>query len=219
MKCVRLWFGIANLYVAPAHIDQTIVRIIKDEWGRILASLVKSIGDLQLAEDVLQDVVKAALIHWKKSGLLESPAAWLIQTARRKAIDRFRHENTFNKLQPQLSYWLGVVHAEAPNWQATDWPQIVALYELLYRMQPSPVVRINQAVSLAYTGNNKAALGMLDDIYANSDIHQYQPYYAARADILLRSDNGAEAQCCLKKAIELSVNDAEKRFLISRLKP
>ena len=69
-----------------------------------MASLVSSINDWQLAEDVLQDAVEQAVVVWQKDGLPDSPAAWLITTARRKAIDHFRRTTKFAELQTELSY-------------------------------------------------------------------------------------------------------------------
>lgn len=88
----------------PFKLEDAISSIIREEWGRILASLIKNIGDLQLAEDSLQDAVEAALKNWAVSGLPDSPAAWLLKTARRKAIDRLRRDAHFATLQPQISY-------------------------------------------------------------------------------------------------------------------
>jgi RNA polymerase sigma-70 factor (ECF subfamily) len=77
---------------------------VRKEWGRILASLTKTLGDLQLAEDSLQDAVESALQHWGKNGLPNSPPAWLIQTARRKAIDRLRRVKNFSGKEKEITY-------------------------------------------------------------------------------------------------------------------
>lgn len=88
----------------PFQLDQTISTLVREDWGRIMASLVSSIKDWQLAEDVLQDAVAQAVVIWQKDGLPDSPAAWLLTTARRKAIDHFRRNARFAELQPELSY-------------------------------------------------------------------------------------------------------------------
>ncbi len=88
----------------PAQLEQTIELTVREEWGRLLASLVAGFGDLQLAEDVLQDAVTDALTNWQHNGLPQSPAAWLLTNARRKAIDRFRRNKRFTELQPDISY-------------------------------------------------------------------------------------------------------------------
>lgn len=409
----------------PFQLDQSINRLVREEWGRILASLVKSVGSMQLAEDVLQDAVESALVHWNENGIPASPSAWLIKTARNKAIDHLRRRTRFDQLQPELSYLLDLegqaadedsdlsvipdkrleliftcahpaldyktrvaltlralgglsteeiarafldkpsamaqrlvrarhkiasagiayevppadklpgrvdgvlsvvyfifnegysatsgeqlnrstlsdeairlarvlhslipqhaeiagllallllhdsrrgarlnsagsvvllehqdrhrwdklkidegiallkstlprgqvgpyqlqaaisaVHAEASAWSDTDWPQIAALYELLYSMQPSPVVRINQAIAVSYARTAQAGLAMLEEISPAADIADYQPYRIARADLLYRCGRRDAAIEQLRAAIEASGSDSEKRFLQQRL--
>ena len=67
----------------PLSTEQVIERTVREEWGRILASLVNGLNDLQLAEDCLQEAVISALDYWGKNGLPRSPSAWLITVARR----------------------------------------------------------------------------------------------------------------------------------------
>ncbi|MEM7258472.1 MAG: RNA polymerase sigma factor [Pseudomonadota bacterium] len=407
----------------PLETHRAIEQTVKEQWGRILAVLIKSTGDMQLAEDVLQDAATIALTRWPHDGIPDSPAAWLIQTARRKALDRFRKVSNFDKLQPELQHWLmlssedepdidqnipdkrlelmftcchpsleqktqvaltlrtlgglttdeiasafldkpqtmaqrlarakkkiaaanvpyrvpeadklterlaavlaviyfifnegysastgrhitrtdlceeairlaritatllpqqievdgllalmllhdsrryarqtgdgdlillqdqnrnlwdkqkiiegiallkktlkkqrvgpyqvqasiSALHAESSHWNDTDWPQISALYDLLYNMQPSPVIRINQAVALSYSGNLKDALAMLEAVAKAPDIAQYQPFYAAKADVSLRAGHTGKAKKALQTAIKLTTNEAEKRFLKNKL--
>ncbi|MFT4725894.1 MAG: RNA polymerase sigma-70 factor (ECF subfamily) [Granulosicoccus sp.] len=411
----------------PFRLDQSINRLVREEWGRILASLVSVVGSLQLAEDVLQDAVEVALVHWNENGIPEEPAAWLLKTAKRRAIDQLRRKSNFDKLQPALSYLLDMegsnnsaiddeedtvipdkrlelvftcchpaldqktrvaltlrslggltteeianafldkkstmaqrlarakhkivsagiayevpppekllervngvlsvvyfifnegysasygehltrthlsdeairlgrvlqsllpehcevagllslmllhesrrvsrkdntgevvmlehqnrlrwdkvkicegtvllkntlpkgqvgpyqlqaaisaIHAESAQWEDTDWAQIVALYELLYSMQPSPVIRVNQAVAISYARSPGEALELLDSLADQAIILEYQPYLVARADVLLRAGFKEEAAAQLCKAIESSDNASEKRFLECRL--
>ncbi|MDB4224413.1 RNA polymerase sigma factor [Granulosicoccus sp.] len=411
----------------PFQLDQSINRLVREEWGRILASLVNTVGSLQLAEDALQDAVEIALLHWKENGIPKEPAAWLLTTAKRRAIDQLRRKARFDKLQPALSYsldlegsdnsaiddeddtvipdkrleliftcchpaldqktrvaltlralgglttdeianafldkkstmaqrlarakhkiastgiayevpppeklqervngvlsvvyfifnegysassgeqvirthlsdeairlgrvlqflmpehcevagllslmllhesrrlsredgngdmvmlehqnrmqWdsfkieegtallketlprgqvgpyqlqaaISALHSESKHWEDTDWAQIAALYDLLYTMQPSPVVRVNQAVALSYARSPEAALELLDSLADQSIILEYQPYRIARAHILLRAGFKDEAAAQLRSAIEASDNAREKRFLEHRL--
>ncbi|MGI9379607.1 MAG: sigma-70 family RNA polymerase sigma factor, partial [Methyloligellaceae bacterium] len=90
----------------PFELKQAIDKTVREEWGRILASLVKTLGDLELAEDCLQEAVVAAIEHWNRSGLPQSPAGWLIVTARRKAIDRIRRDKNFAAKAAEISYLL-----------------------------------------------------------------------------------------------------------------
>lgn len=90
--------------VPPLTSKDQIERVVREEWGRILASLVKTLGDFQMAEDCLQDALLSAFEHWERSGLPRSPAAWLLQVARRKAIDRIRRDRGFAAKLPELTY-------------------------------------------------------------------------------------------------------------------
>lgn len=99
----------------PLSPDQTIEKTVREEWGRILASLVRSLGDFQLAEDCLQDAITVAMTDWGKRGLPRSPAAWLITTARRKAIDRLRHDALRSKKQSEISYLIDLENQYADS--------------------------------------------------------------------------------------------------------
>ena len=74
----------------PLTPKQTIDKTVREEWGRILASLVGGLKDFQLAEDCLKYAVISAMNHWSKNGRPRSPAGWLITVARRKALDKLR---------------------------------------------------------------------------------------------------------------------------------
>ncbi|WP_333714215.1 RNA polymerase sigma factor [Yoonia sp.] len=87
----------------PFSSDRTIAALVREEWGRILAALTKALGDLQLAEDCLQEAVSRALVRWPETGIPDSPAAWLIRTARNAAIDRIRRETHFAAALPELT--------------------------------------------------------------------------------------------------------------------
>lgn len=404
---------------------QSVERIIREEWGRILSSLIRNLGDLQLAEDCLQDAAEAALRTWPETGLPRSPAAWLIATARRKAIDRLRRAGRFDEKASELAYlmaldrsevdledpaaiedkqlelvftcchpaleektrialtlrtiggltteeiakafldkpsamgqrlsrakkkirlagipyqvpsaedlperlrgvlatiylifnegyaassgaaltrvdlineairlarimarlmpdeaeiegllalmilhdarraartdrggnmvaledqnralWdkakieegtrrlkavlrkgrvgpyqvqasISALHVEAKSWAETDWPQIAALYDLLYRIQPSPVVRINQALALSHMGEGPRALAMITEIGEAHDMSGYKAFYLASADILQRTGDVAQACELIEKALPLAENSTERAFLERKLK-
>jgi RNA polymerase sigma-70 factor (ECF subfamily) len=398
--------------------------IVREEWGRVLATLVGYVRDMDLAEDVLQDAVVAALQHWPTSGVPEQPRAWLLQTARRKAIDRFRRDARFKAKREQLEHlvaadrkarhdedeeatvderlsliftcchpalaeqarvaltlrtlgglttteiaraflvpettmaqrlvrakrkikaanipyrvpppnlwperldsvlsvvyfifnegysatsgrkltrgdlcdeavrlgsilvdlapeesevaglvalmllhdsrrdartddegnlvtlenqdrglWdrqriddgerilrralamgrpgpyqvqaaISAVHAGADSHTGTDWQQIVGLYRKLYELQPSWVVKLNEVVALSFAEGAEAGLEALGELEQQEMLDRYQPFHAARADLLRRAGRKEEAAAEYRRALELTNNAAEQRFLESRL--
>lgn len=398
----------------PRTPEDAIQRCVREEWGRILASLVKSTNDFQLAEDCLQDAVIVAMEKWSVEGMPKSPAGWLISVARRKAIDRLRRSQNFASKQGEIAYlmdlenqfdedadvtvipdkrlemiftcchpaleektcvaltlrtlaglsteeiasafldktdamtarltrakkkiqatgisyavpqpsdlserlgsvltviylvfnqgiergdlsgeairlgrivfallpeecevagllalmllhdarraarignagefvpleaqnrarWdrakidegvallettlpkgrvgpyqlqaaINAVHGQAATWDDTDWVEIAALYGVLYRVQPSPVVRINQAVALSYAESIASGLAVLNEVA--TELERYQPYWAARADFLMRAGQAHQARECYEQAISLSTNVQEQGFLRSKM--
>ena len=89
--------------------------LVRGEWGKLLSCLISYLGDFQLAEDALQDALESALIHWQRNGLPRSPAGWLLQTARRKAIDRIRRVKNFKSKQSQYLHMLEMDREDAVN--------------------------------------------------------------------------------------------------------
>lgn len=83
-------------------------RVFRDEYGRVVATLIRQVGDFELAEDAVQDAVTAALASWPASGVPHNPGAWLTTTARRKAIDRLRRQANYEKKLAQLEYLVDV---------------------------------------------------------------------------------------------------------------
>jgi RNA polymerase sigma-70 factor (ECF subfamily) len=88
---------------ASSPVADEIERIARDDGGRLLSCLIAILRDFQLAEDSLQDAMESALVHWQRSGMPTSPSAWLMRTARRKAIDRIRRAANFRSKSAQLA--------------------------------------------------------------------------------------------------------------------
>jgi RNA polymerase sigma-70 factor (ECF subfamily) len=399
-------------------------QIVRDEWGQVLAILVRYVRDFDLAEDVLQDAIIEAMTHWPDDGLPHHPRAWLLQTAKRKAIDRFRRHKTFQDKQSELQLiaeleqsvmaeetddtipderlrmlftcchpalsseaqvaltlhtigglktpeiaraflvpeptmaqrltrakgkikgagipyrepdsdqwpdrlaavlsvvylifnegyaalsgtqivradlcveairlgkiladlapdepeaagllalmllhdsrrmsrsdsagaiitleeqdrasWehkqielgtailkkalgrgkigpyqvqaaISAVHAQAAHYDDTDWHEITLLYDRLYALQPNPVIRLNASIALSNLEGPEAGLAMLDELADEKLFKKYQPYYAARADLLRRNGDAKAAEQAYLMALKLSHNAAEKQFLEKRL--
>ncbi|MDG1449659.1 MAG: RNA polymerase sigma factor [Ascidiaceihabitans sp.] len=404
----------------PLSTEQVIERTVREEWGRILASLASGLNDLQLAEDCLQEAVISAMDHWGRNGLPRSPSAWLIIVARRKALDKLRRAQNFARKENEIAYLLelenrplddpmtetipdkrlemiftcchpalerksqvaltlrtlgglstdeiaaafldkpssmqkritrakqqiarggipyevpqdadlperistvlsvlylifnegysansgttvlrsdlsgeairltriivallpndceaagllalmllhdsrrnarvgpageiialedqnrkrwdrekiqegvailketlpkqgigpyqiqaaiSAVHAQSPAWEQTDWAEIVALYELLFAMQPTSVVQVNLAVAVSYAQTPDAALVIMEKVATAAKIQSYQPYYAAMGNLLARAGRITEAKVSFENAIELSENAQEIAFL------
>jgi RNA polymerase sigma-70 factor (ECF subfamily) len=112
---------------------------------------------------------------------------------------------------------IAAVHAEAPNAAATDWAQIVGLYDLLVQADPSPVVELNRAVAVAMRDGPLAGLELIDAIMARGDLGNYHLAHAARADLCRRLGRTAEARASYDRALGLTKQEPERRFLERRL--
>src|SRR5438876_543360 len=298
----------------PPDTNAVVDSVYRSDWGRIVATLIRLVGDFDLAEEAAQEAFAAAVNQWRASGVPEFPRAWIIQTARHKAIDRLRRRTRFEeKLESyatsgfsrtiqELDYdtseipddrlrliftcchpaettalvalmllqdsrrdarldeagdlvvledqdrrrWdqrqiaealplveealrggpgpyalqaaIAAVHCRAARAEDTDWPQIVGLYDLLERLQPSPIVSLNRAVAVAMVEGPKPALALIDAIAATGDLDGYHLLHAARADLLRRAGSSVEAAKSYARALALVTNDSERRFLERRLR-
>jgi RNA polymerase sigma-70 factor, ECF subfamily len=100
----------------------------------------------------------------------------------------------------------------APSAQGTDWPRILANYDHLLRLAPSPVVALNRAVALAEVEGPAAGLAAIDDL----ELDAFHLFHATRADLLVRLDRPNDAADAYDRALALVGNDAERRFLTER---
>jgi RNA polymerase sigma-70 factor (ECF subfamily) len=112
---------------------------------------------------------------------------------------------------------IAAVHAHASTAAQTDWPQIVALYDVLLRMQPSPVVELNRAAAVAMAQGCEAGLQLLDDLNQRGELRNYHLLPAARADMFRRLGRWAPAAQAYRDALALAPQEADRRFLAKRL--
>ncbi len=116
----------------------------------------------------------------------------------------------------QLQAAIAAVHDEAADSAATDWPQILGLYEVLQRVAPSPVVDLNRAVALAQVAGPAAGLVAIDGLGADPAMAEYRYYHATRGDFLRRLERWGEAAEAYGAALALTANEPERAFLAGR---
>jgi len=112
---------------------------------------------------------------------------------------------------------IAAVHARAPEPAATDWSEIIGLYDLLLRHDGSPVVALNRAVAVAMRDGPQAGLVLIDEILAAGELRDYRLAHAARADLCRRLGRTADARVSYGRALTLSRQEPERRFLEKRL--
>src|SRR5881296_2380571 len=158
-------------------------------------------GDIVLLED--QDRAR-----WDRAQIDEGAA--LVEAALReggRASGRYA-----------LQAAIAAIHAQAPTAAATDWPQITALYGVLARVHPSPVVELNRAVAVAMSDGIERGLALVDELDRRGELVAYHPLPVARAELLRRLGRHAEAAESYRRALALVNNDAERRHLEKRLR-
>jgi len=113
---------------------------------------------------------------------------------------------------------IAAVHAEAESSAATDWPQIVALYDQLVRIQPSPVVKLNRAVAIAMRDGPAAGLPHIDALLEHGELANYYLAHSARAELYRRLGRTVEARSSYEKALALTQQEPERQFLQERIR-
>ena len=113
---------------------------------------------------------------------------------------------------------IAALHCQAARAEDTDWPQILQLYDLLERLEPSPVVSLNRAVAVAMVHGPQPALRLVDALASEGELDKYHLLHSARADLLRRMGSTSEAAEAYTRALALVTNDSERRFLERRLR-
>jgi RNA polymerase sigma-70 factor (ECF subfamily) len=112
---------------------------------------------------------------------------------------------------------IAAVHAEASTASATDWAQIVGLYDVLLRADPSPVIELNRAAAIAMRDGPETGLALIDAILVRGDLADYHLAHAARGDLCRRMGRVGEAIGAYNRALELATQEPERRFITRRL--
>jgi RNA polymerase sigma-70 factor (ECF subfamily) len=109
------------------------------------------------------------------------------------------------------------LHARARRKEDTDWPQIVGLYEVLLRLQPTPVIELNHAVAVSMVDGAARALDLIDSTAARGQVSEYHLLHAARGRFLQELGRTVEAREAYRKALDFAALEPERRFLKARL--
>ena len=155
-------------------------------------------GDLVLLEDQDRSL-------WNRDQIAEGKAL----------VERALVSRRFGPYTLQAA--IAAVHAEAADPTATDWAQIVGLYDVLGRVEPSPVVELNRAVAVAMRDGPAAGLALIDAILARGDLTDYHLAHSARAELCRRLGRTADARAAYERALGLAQQEPERRFLERRL--
>jgi len=189
--------------------------------GRLLLEL--------LPEPEVQALVALMLLHESRRAARSSPDGELVLLdAQDRALWNHAQIQEGSDLVEQaiasrrfgpytLQAAIAAAHATAPTAADTDWTEIAALYDLLARIQPSPVVDLNRAVAVAMRDGPAAGLALLDEILARGDLADYHLAHSARAELCRRLDRHDEARAAYRKALSLARQEPERRFLSRRL--
>jgi RNA polymerase sigma-70 factor, ECF subfamily len=190
--------------------------------GRLLMEL--------LPESEVAGLLALMLLHESRRAARTSPAGDLVllddqdrslwnrdQIAEGLAlVERALSSRRFGPYTLQAA--IAAVHAEAPHAAATDWDRIVGLYDVLVRVEPSPVVELNRAVAMAMRDGPLVGLALIDALLARGDLSGYHLAHAARADLCRRLGRTAEASAAYERALGLARQDTERSFLARRLR-
>jgi RNA polymerase sigma-70 factor (ECF subfamily) len=194
-EAIRLGRLLVELLPEPEAVGLLALMLLQESRR---AARTSPTGDLVLLEDQDRSL-------WNRDQIVEGLAL----------VERALTSRRFGPYTVQAA--LAAVHAQAPTAAATDWAQIVALYDLLARAEPSPVVELNRAVAVAMRDGPLAGLALIDAILGRGDLGQYHLAHAARADLCRRLGRTAEARASYERALALTQQEPERRFLDRRL--
>jgi RNA polymerase sigma-70 factor (ECF subfamily) len=195
MEAIRLARLLVELQPEPEAMGLLALMLLHESRRATRASPT---GDLVLLED--QD-----RSQWNRELITEGVAL----------VERALGSRRFGPYTIQAA--IAAVHAQAPRAADTDWQEIVGLYEVLERLEPSPLVALNRAVALAMRDGPAAGLAVVEAILARGELKDYHLAHAARADLYRRLGRSAEARASYERALALARQEPERRFIQQRL--
>ena len=162
------------------------------------AGRTSSLGDLILLEDQDRSL-------WNREQIQDGVAL----------VERALKSRRIGPYSLQAS--IAALHAEAPSTASTDWAQIVALYDVLLKAEPSAVIELNRAAAIAMRDGPEAGLELIDKILATGELLDYYPAHAARGELCRRLGRVSDARTAYRRTLELVTQEPERRFLERRL--
>jgi len=189
--------------------------------GRLLVEL--------MPEPEAMGLLALMLLHEARRASRTTPAGEMIlledqdrslwnRTQIEEGVDLVEHALASHRFGPYtLQAAIAAVHAEATSARATDWPQIVGLYDVLLRADPSPVIELNRAAAIAMRDGPEMGLALIDAILVRGDLTEYHLAHAARGDLLRRLGRGDDAIAAYERALELATQETERSFIARRL--
>jgi RNA polymerase sigma-70 factor, ECF subfamily len=194
-EAIRLARLLMSLLPAP-EVKSLLALMLLNESRR--AARASAEGDVILLED--QDRTL-----WNRNHIKEG-------TALTREVFAVRHVGSY-ALQAAIS----ATHAQASSMRDTDWGEIAGLYDVLLTIEPSPVVELNRAVAIAMRDGAEAGLRLVDDLLARGELRDYRLAHAARADLCRRLGRDVDARASYERALALTDQAPERRFLERRL--
>jgi RNA polymerase sigma-70 factor, ECF subfamily len=194
-EAIRLGRLLVELLPEPEAVGLLALMLLHDARRAARAS---SNGDLQLLEDQDRSL-------WNRAQIDEG----------RRLVEQAVASPGFGPYTLQAA--IAAVHAESRNADATDWRQIAGLYDVLARTEPTPVVELNRAVAVAMRDGPETGLALIDAILARGELTEYYLAHAARADLCRRLGRREDAIAAYQRALTLTRQEPERRFLERRL--
>jgi RNA polymerase sigma-70 factor (ECF subfamily) len=220
---------VIHLLFATGHTAHSGEHLVRDELTGRALDLTRMLRELLPAEPEVAGLLALLLVHQARRATRTDADGRLLRLEEqdRSAWDRELIAEADRLVVAALTAGppgrfavqaaIAALHALAPSYAETDWPQILTLYDVLAQVWPSPVVALNRAVAVAVVDGAEAALELVEALEREGDLAGYRYLPATKADLLHRLGRDAEAVAAYRAALALSDNTAEQEFLADRI--